>query len=560
MKKRIWLYFWVLLALTLRLEAQVVDVPRYPSNQTILSPFKNAVAKVVEDNSVFYMDTLGRKFELLPTEYLVPGNQQAIFDFENEQEKNPDLLPNTVIRYQTERGIGILSPKAEILLEATYDDVEIQNRHFWKLRKDGHISYRLPDGTILPFFEDMGYIDGEYFDVKQGGKWHLYSKTEQRITTTLGYDGFDYCGGCGMHSSYLYAQLEGQWGIIDWKENVLVPFQYQHVHQQMRSDQWVASFSKDNHAVIVHIPTQKEFFHGELAGSLLIAKENNKYGVYNAEANLVVPFEYELIEATNRYAQSGSYSIYFVSTRDRKKGLLNAHGDVILSNEYDDIQVYYDYFIAKKGTTCLLFNSKQEKLLSVEHMEISPIQDYSYSSESADLPIFKVKHRAYYGLYFAETGTYIDPIFYQVSISYPNASDSEAYRTVQGDKNGLISLFSLRGDLLLDRVEKISYSYLLPKQLVSFEKKDKTGLFDLSTQREIIPPQYTRIQQLQIGQEQVLQASLYTHEGEGEQHYTHLYAMNGEKVLDMDIDRIDSVTAGILLIKTHAGGYILWNR
>ncbi|WP_084163851.1 WG repeat-containing protein [Olivibacter sitiensis] len=555
------IYFLTLSCLSLTAVAQIAVSP-YRDDQISLSPFENGVAKVVENGTVYYINTEGKRFEVLAGGRSSLGDKHTIGDYKNELEQNPQLLPKSVLQYRTEKGFGMLSPTAEVLLDAGYDYIDTQNRNFWKLSKSGKVSYLLPDRTVLPFFEEIGYLDGEYFDVKQEGKWHLYNKNQQKITTTEAYDGFDYCGGCAMRSSYLYAQRNGKWGIIDWDGKVLVPFQYEHAHHQMRNDHWVASFSKDGKPVIVHIPTQKEFFHGTLMEGVLVTKENDKYGAFGAEGNLTIPFEYDLIELPNDNSYLGYYGQYFITTKADKKGVTDREGRTIIPNAYEHIMVYDNYFVGKRNNVSYLLNEKQDVLLELENADISHINDYFYSSGSDGLAIFKVKNRGYYGLYFAETDTYIEPAFYTVYVTQSQNNKQEARKTIQTDRNGLISAFDLSGNLLLEDCGKVSYSYGLPDNFIVFTKNDQAGIFDLDQRREIVPPLYTHLDVFPIGGEKAIKANLFS---EAHAPYSgalsyHLYDMQGKKLIDADIAQIDSVTSDVLLLKIKDGGYLLWDH
>ena len=220
----------------------IVDMPVQASDQVSLGAFRQGWATIREGRDEYYIDTQGEKLRIDNPNNVIWGAAHAIDEYNAELQENPVLLPRNVILFERNGLWGIVDPKGEVVIPAEYNHIDIRYRQFWKLHKGSKVAVYLPDGDILPFFEDIGYLDGEYFDVKQDDAWHIYRKSAGRIITNTAYEEFDYCGGCGSTSPYVYAKKNGKWGIIDWQGNVLVPFEFDHEHRSMRSDNWVASF------------------------------------------------------------------------------------------------------------------------------------------------------------------------------------------------------------------------------------------------------------------------------------------------------------------------------
>src|SRR5690606_31780598 len=130
------------------------------------------------------------------------------------------------------------------ILEPVFQQIEYLSDAHWKVTKAGQQTITTPTGDVLPYFDEVGYLDGRYFDVKVDDKWGLYDSESQALTTPAIYDGFDYCGGCGRKPDYVYAQQNGKWGIVSFDNRTLVPFAYEHSHWNgMRSGVWVSSFT-----------------------------------------------------------------------------------------------------------------------------------------------------------------------------------------------------------------------------------------------------------------------------------------------------------------------------
>src|SRR5699024_10219117 len=96
---------------------------------------------------------------------------------------------------------------------------------------------------------------------REGDKWGVYSKEKKELVIPIQYDKLDYCGGWGMKPDYAYALRDGKWGIVNFHNKTLVPFEYEFPgHQGMRSGNWVANLTKGDRELIINIATGKVYF------------------------------------------------------------------------------------------------------------------------------------------------------------------------------------------------------------------------------------------------------------------------------------------------------------
>jgi len=533
---------------------QVVYTTSQESTNTILQPFDGGLARIQENNQIVYINRKGEKLIISETNGVIVNDPVAIKAYEEEQ-KNGRGLPKNVLKYHADSGCGVLSPTGEVLLMAAYDEVDIKFQQFWKLKKDNKISMYLPDNTVLPFFEDIGYLDGEYFDVMQDGKWYLYHKTQQKIVSGA-YDKFDYCGGCSIPPRYVYAQKGGKWGIIDWQENVLIPFQYDHTHHGMRGDNWVTSFSKDGHPVTVNIRTQEEFLEGEvLMGMLIIAKEG-KYGAYGQDGTLVVPFDYDKITTPNANYYLGYRGDYLLTTKQRKTGVIDLGGNVIIPNEYDELIIYDDYFVGRKNNISYLLNKKHEVLFEVENGQIAHLSETFYSSGSNGINVFKFHTNALYGLYFADSGKTISPQFYEVERADYAFDGREDLPYIRAEKQGVFNLFDHNGEPIVPgEYQAISVERSFPSLFIKVKRDELTGIYDRTHQREIIPIQYRDVEVLDS-----LCGLIIAKDGDYDSQLIHLYDFTGSRLIDEDLKQIYPVTDDTYLMQyTGDGTFALYH-
>ncbi|HWV75128.1 MAG TPA: WG repeat-containing protein [Pseudosphingobacterium sp.] len=529
--------------------------------KNLITSFNQGYARVIQDGKQYYINTKGeRSFDMLdPQSAIRLGDVYNIQDYKAEKDKN-EGLPKSVIRFVKDGKWGVMAPDGTVLLQALYDEIDISNIDYWKLTKGKEQSFYLNGENILPFFEDIGYLDGNHFDVKQKGSWGLYSLREQKLILQPQYEAFDYCGGCGLKPSYLYAKRNGKWGIISWEGKELLPFEYEHEHVGMRSDNWVQSFSKNGKKLIVHIPTRREFVLDEesaypkVVSGLLIFKESSEegltvgYGIYGEDGQQVLPAQYERIEEPNENSYLGYDGDYLLVQQAGKTGVINKSGQIIIPPQYEEVAVYDDYFVTKEGNQSILFNKEHSALLKLENVEISHVNDYFYSSGSNGLEIFKIKEKAYYGLFFAEEEKYYPPEFYEVEAD--SRSESKIHDLIVAKKQGIITLFDLQGNLLLPPLYD-QYVFLkeLPYPLVQVGKDEKIGVYNIQLQKEVIPIEYDTYVEI-IGSHQQY---VICRKGSYDAPEYDLRDLQGNKVMEQSFSTKDSISGTYYLFGHKEG-------
>lgn len=532
----------VLLSAAFTVQAQTTH------ERTILNPFKNGYAKIVTGNQTYYINTSGQKIAPpIDRAGVLPPAEEAVEKYESELKKYPGYLPATVFSFTNDKGkTGIQSPAGEVLIPALYDNINTESRLFWKLYQNKKVSFYLPDKKTLPFFDDIGYLDGEYFDVKQNGKWGIYSKSKGKIITQALYDGFDYCGGCGKAAAYVYAKKGNKWGIIDWNEKILIPFEYNHFHSGMRSDNWIQTFSKnDDEPVILNLASKEvfDFRKGKIVAGSLIYEQDGKFGLYAQNATLILPFEYDLIEEPNANSYLGYSGQYLIVHKNKKQGVVNNKGNFILPIEYDEIKVYDDYFSARKNNITCLINNEQKVLMQVENGEISHANEYFYSSGSKGNYIFKIKKQAYAGLFFPETNKYYEPAYYNINIRTTEKEDSTQF--VIGERQGIITVFDLKGKLLIPAgYHNFHFQHSLSDEYAWIFKNELTGIFDIKNQKEIIPPLYNKIEVFPRPGTDLLIAT----GGGYDTPFIDLFDKKGNKLISKTIKTFDRINDNIYLL------------
>ncbi|WP_461533948.1 WG repeat-containing protein [Sinomicrobium sp.] len=442
------------------------------------------------------------------------------------------------------------------ILEPVYQKIETFDDNCWKVTKAGKQTFTSPSGELLPYFDEVGYLNGRYFDVKNDGKWGVYDRESKQLSIPATYDGFDYCGGCGRKSDYIYAQQNGKWGVISFDNQVLVPFTYDHSHWGgMRSDVWVTAFTKNDKSVVVHIPTGKEFMAQgnerlQIIGySELVVSTDGKYSLIDTLAKEILPPVYDAITLPNANSFQGYYGPYAIVEKDGKKGIYASGRGLVNQPEWDDARIYDDYFALSRNGQYGLYDRDGRKLLAPNYTGITHINDYFYSSGSKGLTIFKTQQKALYGLYFVETGVEIPTEFHELNLH--SLGDNRKNDLIVGEYQGEKAVFDFDGNELLP----LAYTHWNTLDTTSLRylrvgRNDIWGVYDTQLKKEVIPVRFSDIRPLSEGSKLFLAVTDNT---SGDYQYG-VYTSEGTELLPATYSSYGKMTDGYVLFNKDANG------
>ncbi|MDR6568020.1 WG repeat-containing protein [Chitinophaga ginsengisegetis] len=450
------------------------------------SVFHGGFARMEEAEKSWYIDPTGKKvfdqiialYHPVTTTPADEGGHSLIVT--NEQE--------TMFLVSSNGKTGIVTANGKWLLPPEYDTIELKWKTYLVLYQQGKMTYADTYGKLLlPLqFEDAGILDDAHFDVKTGGKWGIYSTPEKRLLIPAIYESFDYCGGCGRKGDYLFAQKNGKWGIIDFDNNILMPFEYEHEHAFMRSDNWVQCFKKQGREVTINLKTKKEYAAPEYTGmtvtgnGLLKVQKNGKYGLISEDGATVADFIYD--DITDVYDETAS-GPYLRITQNGKTGILREDGKVIIAPSYEgDIVVSGEYFIIPVDGNYNLTDTTGKKLLAKDYNEITTLDKYF------PVPLFKLKQKALYGFYNPANRKVVEPAFFDIDRTTATASGMDLLEVSYQEMYGL---YNAAGEQVLPVVYK-QLDGLLPG-LVAVKKETGAGVYDIRKKKMLIPATYHSI-------------------------------------------------------------------
>ena len=201
----------------------------------------------------------------------------------------------------------------------------------------------------------------------------------------------------------MYVMKDGKYGLIDFHEKILIPFQYDDIYQERKGS--VLKVRRNGKYGLIDFKEKREILpckferikmgvvlldngivkiENQRQSELIAVLLNSKWGFVDTKGNLVIPCKYE---DTSKIGEDGSEQFdparYFYVyqggrapfVRNGLVGLLDEHGKEVLSPQYTDVNLTglnasADYPIAtmKNGKKILI--DMQSKIISKEYDEI----------------------------------------------------------------------------------------------------------------------------------------------------------------------------------------------
>lgn len=427
------------------------------------STFTRGFARIVKGDKHFYIDTAGQYvFDDIAEDE--NSGYNSFFSKDSEPvATEQDALPTEFVRVRKNNRTGVISSYGKWLLEPVYDDIDTRWSFAWKVTKDGKRSFYAATGWLLPFrFDSIGYLDGNHFDVEENGKWGIYSSREDKMVIPFEYEEFDYCGGCESKGDYVFAKREGKWGILNFRNEVLLPFKYDHEHINMRSDEWVESLYLDGNRLVINLETgfvdttgyydpdfPPELSTGNVSPPYVGVYQNEKFGVTDSSGKVIIPARY-----------SGSIQL--------------GYGKRLFSTSEND--------------TTILFDLSGKRVLKADFMDLEEIGIGGFSGDPNTIYLAKFKKKGLYGFYNPYSGKMIAPRYTKLEGNYNN----HYLEVTLGDKTGVIDT---SGRVVVPLVYDALRLVFLPG-MVTVHRQDRMGVFDIRKNAEIIPAIYDDITQM----------------------------------------------------------------
>lgn len=513
-------------------------------------------------------------------------------------ERDSTLLPEHYVVVQKGSKLGVLTINGKWILKPVYDSIDTRNPFQWIVKRGGKRSLFTFEGFQLPFRFDMAFsMDGNYFSVVNNGRWGIYSKREDSLVVPCIYQNMDYCYGCESKGDYCFAEKSSKWGVINFKNKMVLPFEYDHQHWNMRSDEWVYCLYKKGKQLVINLNTKQiDTFRytkvsdedtTDLAQGFKRIKKEDKYGLTNSEGKLILDYNYDFI----RYDADtlGFYlpSPYIAINQNNLWGVADTTGKIIIQPQYNSgLNMIADsFFLCEKDGKMSLLNKDGVKVLPGLYDKIK-FEQTECSCDSLTTCYLKLKANNRYGFYNPLTMVLVEPRFdnldnsmYEISFSHCVKIEQHGLEGVLDIQTGMVVMPPLFQSIankglhegmmivgddgkygLYNYVQRklmapLKYNYIsLPYGENAFLIRTDTGkgLMDF-TGRVICPPDYFSIRLLNDTFYLLTKQDSAYHET-----YSFLNRSN-DKIIAASYDSIEAVEADTLAIIRQNGKDRLWN-
>ncbi len=164
-------------------------------------------------------------------------------------------------------------------------------------------------------------------------------------------------------------------------------------------------------------------------------KQNGKYGALDNKGNIIIPFDFEILEP--------GLNTNLIASKNNLFGIISKNGNVIIQHKYSNISIWKNkYYLLNYNSLCGLISNNFKEIMPTVYNQITPINDTSFfvldKTQWYRVTIDSVKVTSKQKIELNST--------YKINnIKYPNANSdddliSENYFLLQ--KNGLFGIIS----------------------------------------------------------------------------------------------------------------------
>ncbi|MGB1041443.1 MAG: WG repeat-containing protein, partial [Flavobacteriales bacterium] len=301
--------------------------------------------------------------------------------------------------------------------------------------------------------------------------------------------------GQGLHR--IVVLKEGKVGMIDTLNQVIIPIEQDEIIYQRRRDYYLVKKGKMFGYYLKKCDKYGSPFYDQIYmdGTVFLkVNKKGKWGIIDdATGEMILPTIYESVYMTN-----GT----FILKKDRKKGVSDFKGKIIIPIIYDKIDNLANFFSSEFKGFYKVTIGKQSGIITSNNKTVIPIK-FEYIGEFEDNFFLAVDTNRNFGL-FSKSGEVVQKLKYDF-IERKRKDKATVFFTYKNDLIGVLDqqgkeIFSpqfKKASIVPDeshdivRVERYENAYFLAMT----DTNNNTGLFDLYTGKFIIPRKYEKIYQ-----------------------------------------------------------------
>jgi hypothetical protein len=331
------------------------------------------------------------------------NKKQGIIDYNGkwilqiEYEKATIMGYNDGFRIVKDGKAGWTDIKGNVIVQPIYDDIDDIGSHFknvYIVTKDGKKgAIDKQNNVIVPVEFEYLFDRGKYIIAKTNdNKFGVYAADG----TVVAKPKYDYILKSDTQGSpVLFTVLNGLMGIIGKDNNMLYDAQFtqidylydQHLMVNPLNDGNAYRRVKDRnnkyglfeeYTATMVVPVEYDGIYQKCEArrvTYFVAKKGKKFGIIDGKNNVVIPFEYDSINAN--MAQFEAVEARIVAVKNKKFGVINLKNQVIVPFEYKEVAKisYYNIFKARKKDTYVLLNDANKVLNAGPFDQIAQFED-----------------------------------------------------------------------------------------------------------------------------------------------------------------------------------------
>lgn len=334
-----------------------------------------------------------------------------------------------IVRYNNKEGVINLSQNGNEVLPIVYDSiVHIDSTHVWLVRKDnkfGYIndcgSFLLPCEYDLPSWHEDLTRFYKVFAVSKNEITYIYDLNFNEITSFCDIDEV-----YSIRDGLICARKANAIGIIDFSNNVIIPFEYETEpnclllgFNDMKFCCELAAVRKNNKWGYINksgqimMPFIYDRAYDFLDGRAIVMNGNIlkgcKYGVIDTSGKTIVPVIYEELSRLGTFL--------FKAKINGKYGLLNMDGEVVVSFDYNDIDKIENRFIKVVKDDLWGFMDMKGNIISQCVYEITCDKYYFKARHLLNETYLKVKKDGKWGIINNDGAVIVNFIYDEISKS-----------------------------------------------------------------------------------------------------------------------------------------------
>jgi hypothetical protein len=245
---------------------------------------------------------------------------------------------------------GVTDSLNKTIVPFVYDFIEYKNKRLIVRKNNKHGLLTSDNQVVIPIHYEFIYPrEKDRFLIGSHKRFTGLSDADGKIILPVKYKGLS---SVGKDDFYITRNDKNLNGVYDLNGINLLPEMYQFytvdnykIFALKDSKPQILDLKKTEQVIeidtnIIFIKTRRHFAMGERFYQ--IVKKENKYGVINADNQIVIPLIFDEVKSSDNWR-------YFLIKKNNKFGLINVKGQIIKEPIYDRIDLRKEHVVLKRN-------------------------------------------------------------------------------------------------------------------------------------------------------------------------------------------------------------------